>query len=461
MTQPKSIFVTGASGFIGWHTMRLFSDTSKWQLRLLLREGSKPPAGISVAEIIRGDLGRPDSYREALTDVYGVLHMAAPKGSASATEQDRTGRQASADLVAASSAAGVSRFLFVSSIAAGYADQAFYHYGRSKKLAELAVEGGEIPYCILRPTLVLGDGSPIWQLLGTLAGLPVIPLPTRHRPARVQPVDVEDVAKGIYRVFDSDRFDNELLELGGKDVVDFDSFLLSIAEARFARKPKIFRIPVRLVQYPLALVEPLLRPLMPATAGQFAVFANDSDVKSNWLTEELSAESASLSRTIERLSRGKDKGISPEKTETDAQLRQDAHAYARALSSGSIGDTTACHFVAACKVHGLGRVPETASERALMILSRKGSVGAWLADGYAGIMDRDGLLRRRLVVLSAILEHSPESHMRYDAPKIRRPLTMIFRIVFLGTTAVLQLILGLVAFALFRILRFQFPARHR
>ena len=52
-----------------------------------------------------------------------------------------------------------------------------------------------------------------------------------------------------------------------------------IRHLRFGREPRTLRLPLRPVRGVLGLVEPLLLPLLPLTAGQLASFANDSDAE--------------------------------------------------------------------------------------------------------------------------------------------------------------------------------------
>jgi nucleoside-diphosphate-sugar epimerase len=100
-------------------------------------------------------------------------------------------------LVEACSAAGIRQLLYVSSIAAGYEDKRFYSYAKSKAAAEEIVAGSGLSHAILRPTVILGLGSPLGETLRKIASPSTIPLPQASRPVFVQPVHVEDVAKAI------------------------------------------------------------------------------------------------------------------------------------------------------------------------------------------------------------------------------------------------------------------------
>ena len=91
---------------------------------------------------------------------------------------------------------GVRRFIHVSTIAVAFKNRTHYPYARSKELAEEAVRQSGMNYVIIRPTIVLGLASPVWQALVRAATslLPVIPGSGR---ALIQPVWVDDVVDAL------------------------------------------------------------------------------------------------------------------------------------------------------------------------------------------------------------------------------------------------------------------------
>jgi nucleoside-diphosphate-sugar epimerase len=100
---------------------------------------------------------------------------------------DRVNHRATAVLAAAARDAGVTRFVFVSSIRAQTGPAADHvvserdaphptdAYGRSKLAAERAVAASGVPFTILRPVLVYGPG--VKGNLGALMRLAALPIP--------------------------------------------------------------------------------------------------------------------------------------------------------------------------------------------------------------------------------------------------------------------------------------------
>ena len=73
-----TVFLTGATGFVGSHVARVLEE-QQIQLRLLARPTSDLAAvqGLSNADVIRGDLAQPESLRSALQGCDALIHVAA------------------------------------------------------------------------------------------------------------------------------------------------------------------------------------------------------------------------------------------------------------------------------------------------------------------------------------------------------------------------------------------------
>src|SRR5262249_32728374 len=140
---------------------------------------------------------------------------------------------------------------------------------------------------ILRPTLVLGEMSPIWITLRKIAKLAVVPLPEGAHSVLVQPIHVNDVVRGIELVLESGRLEGEIFELGGPRPLPLRELLRLTQKALRGQSGRLLRVPLEPIRALLAAIEPAVRPLMPVTAGQLAVFANDSVPSENWLLAQL------------------------------------------------------------------------------------------------------------------------------------------------------------------------------
>lgn len=178
---PRSpILITGATGFIGGHlTERLVAGGAS--VRILARNPERAEAlGRAGAEVRIGDLTRPETIRECCDGCSIVFHCAAwlgtPYTQDAAWKNNVAGTEA---LIAEALAAGVRRFVHLSSIAVyGPArhgviteDSPLWRgvelYGDTKIAGEAVVRAAiarGLPAVITRPGMVYGPRSRGWTI---------------------------------------------------------------------------------------------------------------------------------------------------------------------------------------------------------------------------------------------------------------------------------------------------------
>jgi len=159
----RRVLVTGAAGFVGRALVPRL-EASGYAARLATRAET-------------GDIGPETDWRPLLADIDAVVHLAArvhvmrDRAADPEREFDRVNHQATATLAAQAAAAGVRRFIFLSSIkvhgdasdhplSASDAPAPDDAYGRSKLAAERALAGlgDDMTVVVLRPPLVYGPG---------------------------------------------------------------------------------------------------------------------------------------------------------------------------------------------------------------------------------------------------------------------------------------------------------------
>ena len=162
----SDLFVTGISGLVG-RAVAAELEARRLGATVLLRGSTSDLSG--GFRVIAGDLETPQTFAPALKGVRAVLHIAALTGAASEEDFRRVNVEGTRTLLAACAEEGIRRFVFVSSIAAGFDDLDRYPYGASKRDAEALVRDSGLDFVIVRPTVVLGPGSPILQRFAPLA----------------------------------------------------------------------------------------------------------------------------------------------------------------------------------------------------------------------------------------------------------------------------------------------------
>jgi NADH dehydrogenase len=269
----SALFLTGGSGFVGRFVLEQLERTGH-RITVLRRTPGDASAESDAVRFVTGDLLDPSSWHASLAGIDTIVHLAAATGSAPREVHDRVNAEGTARLLEAGARAGVRNVLFISSIAVRFADAPHYHYAASKRAAEAAVQGSGLQHTILRPTIVLGPGSPIGARFRALARLPLVPVFAGGR-VRVQPIDVRDLAMLIAAVIDEDWFAGETAETGGPDTLTLEDLLLRL-NARLRRRPgRALYVPLAPIRSLLGMLERVSPALAPVTAGQLASFAND------------------------------------------------------------------------------------------------------------------------------------------------------------------------------------------
>jgi nucleoside-diphosphate-sugar epimerase len=160
--------VTGATGFVGGHlaeALRAGGHDVTAVVRSPAKASALGPLGVRA---VAGDLDDPASLARAVEGQDVVFHVAGCIAARSETDFLRCNRDGTARLVAAAARARVSRFVYVSSMAAGGPSgkgcplagteppRPVTAYGRSKLAGEAVVTAGDVPWVIVRPPTVYG-----------------------------------------------------------------------------------------------------------------------------------------------------------------------------------------------------------------------------------------------------------------------------------------------------------------
>ena len=175
------VLVTGAAGFIGRVTVEEFAKRG-WFVRALIRTASTELAPANSVEYVEvGDIWTVNDWSEYCRDCSVVVHLAARAHKVNEAPADQeqlfenVNCKASANLAEGAAAAGVKRFVYVSS--AGVMGDFSYRpfteldvpapasaYTKSKLRAEALLNSicdrTAMELTILRPTLVYGPGNP-------------------------------------------------------------------------------------------------------------------------------------------------------------------------------------------------------------------------------------------------------------------------------------------------------------
>jgi len=405
----RRVFLTGGSGFIGSRLLQALVRRGDSVVVLDRSGATRKGDGLPPpSRVVAGDLLAPESYRDALATVDVVVHLAASTGRASSDEHWRANALGTEALLRECRVAGVQRFLFVSSIAVTFPDLSGYPYAQAKARAEESVRASGIPYAVVRPTMVLGPGSPILAALSKLALLPLIPVFGNGR-TPVQPVFVDDLVGSILTVLDRDLFANQTFEVGGPTAVPIEELLQAIRVGRAGRRGPVWHLPLGAILPVLRTLEAIgLERALPFTVGQLATFRFPGTAPDNALTA-VRPEPVGLETMLSSLP------SLPTASVISEALTEECRVFTRYLAASRPTAYVVDQYI---KAHHTSPkfLPADVFDQRLVGFARRHPLSARLADSFARVFAPSSLLRRKLVLLLAILETAPPTCHVIDRP---------------------------------------------
>jgi dihydroflavonol-4-reductase len=247
-----TVFLTGASGFVGAHVLRELLDAG-YHVRALVRSGGAREEGQAQLTTVEGDLENVGAFARALDGCRYVVHCAAlysfaPSDRALVKKVNVTG---TASLVEAARVAGIERVVLTSSSATLGAcendrlrneddwatEGAASSYHHSKLEQERAAFAGRVPVVALLPTAPIGPGdwkpTPTGQMVVDFARGKMVVKPPR---GGLNLVPVEDVARAHVTALTRGRTGERYI-LGGENLLLDDVWQL-LAELTGKPMPK-------------------------------------------------------------------------------------------------------------------------------------------------------------------------------------------------------------------------------
>lgn len=176
------VALTGGTGFLGGHMLERLIGSGH-QIRALAR---KPQPHRAKMIWIIGDLKNP---RDLCVGAEAVIHVAGVVNADAATF-DKGNRQGTVNMLAAGQAAGVKRFVHVSSLSARSPELS--NYGASKRAAEDAVVASSLDWSVVRPPAIYGPGDTDNLELFKFAKRGIMPLPPK---GRLSAIHADDLAR--------------------------------------------------------------------------------------------------------------------------------------------------------------------------------------------------------------------------------------------------------------------------
>jgi uncharacterized protein YbjT (DUF2867 family) len=264
-----TVLITGASGFVGSHTIPQLlraghrvralvrNETAAAEVLARLRE-----AGTGAVEFAFGDVTESDTLPDAVAGTESVVHLVAiPRDTTGGRDLQRVNVGGTANVIAAMERAGARRLIYLGNM--GIADDPRLKFAGSKARGEAAVAASGLEWTVLKPSVMFGERDGFFNLIAPLVRrLPlirfnpgIVPVPGLGG-ARFQPIWVEDVARVIVASLERSDTVRKSLELGGPRYWTYREIVQEVLRGMGARR-LIVPVPVAVIALVAAIYEHL------------------------------------------------------------------------------------------------------------------------------------------------------------------------------------------------------------
>jgi len=254
------ILLLGSTGFVGRAVAHKVLDAGH-QMRVLVRDPLKAAAfKVRGAQVVVGDALDPATVTQAAQGVDSIISLVAVRRNRpqSYLAVNVDGARV---LGQAAMAAGARSVVFVSAIGAKLDPHFKYYTSRWMGEQELAKTG--VTGTILRFSLIIGeDGGIVKEFEKTIRG-PFALIPGSGQ-AQIQPILREDAARCIVEAVAKPELLGKIIELGGPEVVTFETIYDWFLQARRLKKAK-FKVPAPLMSLAGMAMEAVMQdpPIIP------------------------------------------------------------------------------------------------------------------------------------------------------------------------------------------------------
>ena len=243
ITPVARILLLGSTGFFGRGVAHKLIDGGH-QLRVLVRDPMKAAAfKIRGAQVMVGDALNPSAVTQAAQGVEHIISLVAVRRN---RPQSYLAVNVDGPRIMAQAAreAGVTSVVFVSAIGARL--DAHYKYLTSRWMGEQELAKSGVAGTILRFSFVLAEEGGVLTDFERAANFgPFLIIPGSGQ-AQMQPILREDAARCVVETIGHPELLGKIVELGGPEVVTYETMFDWFIQARGIKKPKL-KLPVALL----------------------------------------------------------------------------------------------------------------------------------------------------------------------------------------------------------------------
>lgn len=275
--QPRTVLVTGASGFVGSRLSSALADAGH-DVRAMTRH---PQSYHGAGKAVGADVSDPPSLVEPLADVNVAYYLVHSLGSQDFERKDADAARAFAD---AAAHAGVEQIIYLGGL--GEDGGQLSAHLRSRRQVESLLGASGVPVTVLRAAVVIGHGGISWEITRQLVDhLPLMVAP-RWVNTRTQPIALDDVIRYLVGVLGQPQAIGQTFEIGGPEVLSYVDMLHRAALTQNQRRLPVLALPL----------------LTPGLSSRWIAFVTDVDVPTaRHLIDSMTTEVVVHDHSIEQI----------------------------------------------------------------------------------------------------------------------------------------------------------------
>lgn len=302
----NKVLVTGATGYIGGRLIPKLLDAG-YQVRVLIRGHADRLSARSWAdqvEIAVGDVLKPETLAQSMDGIdaaYYLIHSM--KSSDEFRERDKLAAQ---NFAQAAQDARVKRIIYLGGL--GNSDETLSEHLQSRQETGDVLRQFEVPVTEFRAAVVVGSGSVSFEMIRHLTErLPVMICP-KWVFTKVQPIPIYDLLDYLVAALSLPESADEIIEIGGADVMTYGDMMLGYAKERNLTR-KLIPVPYltpglssRWVHFVTPIPASIAQPLIKGLRNE--VIVTNDKAKKLFPTIQPSDYATAVKRALQRMRGG-------------------------------------------------------------------------------------------------------------------------------------------------------------
>ena len=220
------ILLTGATGFIGGHVLKVLSGKNL-QIRCLSRKSVRsenPNVSYVTGDVL--DYESLIRVTEGVDTIYYFIHMMGKQKEQK--KFDVLDRIAVTNMVRACEANGGKRIIHLTGMS--NPQEKLSHHLASRREVENIIRNSGINYTIFRASVIVGRGGGAFEILDTaVRKFPIIPVFSWEK-TKVQPIYIGDVIRYLVECLDKKETINRCFDIGCSEVLTYRELMQQYAK---------------------------------------------------------------------------------------------------------------------------------------------------------------------------------------------------------------------------------------